>query len=402
MLKSSSSSFARVRACALVSAGVILASSMAFAQAGGAAGTDTLLVQARRAAAEHRFDAAMDRYYALLLEQAGTPDAQTARLELARLLALTGSLPSALLQCQALRDELPSDHPARERAGELATLLARRLRAGLGGRSYYSTFEAAPGRGIQSLDEPRTLVFEGESRYVLVDDGARRVFRVGPDTAGVVSAGTEPTAAAVLPDGSIAVASKTGLTRIPSGGAVVLSGTWGGKTRQLKKVRSMAALSTGELLVVDRDFEGLLRCQPATGACQPWGPAGKHRTVRVGDFDWVYLLDDRGQGVRVFDTALRPITLVGPTLGGVKLEKVEDLAVDSAHGLYLLDTDLKQVHLVVMRAGPDGRVTPLSLGAALMPREGDRALKNPTTIGVSPSGSAYVTGKSSPRVMRFR
>ena len=403
MLKSSSSSFARVRAIALVSAGLVLASSIVWAQAGGAvAGGDSLLAQARRSAVDQRFDVAMDRYYALLLEQPGTPDAQTARLELARVLALTGNVPSALMQCQALRDELPSDHPGRERAAELATLLARRLRSGLSGNAYFSTFEAVAGRGIQSLDEPRTLVFEGELRYVVVDDGAGRVFRVGPDTAGAVNAGVEPTAAAVMPDGTIAVAGKAGLTRVPSGPAVVLGGTWGGKARQLKKVRSMAALSNGELLVVDRDFDGLIRCHAGTGACQPWGPAGKYRTVRVGTFDWVYLLDDRGQSVRVMDTALRQIALLGPTIGGMKFGKVEDLAVDSAHGLYLLDSDLKRVHLVVLRAGPDGRVAPQSAGSALMPQEGDRVLKNPTTIGVSPGGSVYVTGKSSPRIMRFR
>ena len=55
-----------------------------------------------------------------------------------------------------------------------------------------------------------------------------------------------------------------------------------------------------------------------------------------------------------------------------------------------------------LKAGPDGRVAAAAVGAALMPQEGERALKNPTTIGVSPSGMAYVTGKGSARVMRFR
>ena len=363
---------------------------------------DTLLTQARRAEADQRFDVAMDRYYALLLEQPGTKDAQTARLELARLLALSGNVSSAVLQCQLLRDELPSDHPMRERALELASLLGRRLRAAATSSAYYSTFEAIPGRGIPALDEPRTLVFEGESRFALVDDGAGRVYRMAADGGGAVGTGPEPTAVAVLPDGAIVVASKTGLSRIPAATPVVLSGTIGGKARQLRKVRSMAALSNGDLLVVDRDVEALLRCQPATGACAAWGPAGKFRTVRVGASDWIYLLDDRGQGVRVIDASQRPITLIGPMLGGMKFEKIEDLAVDSAHGVYLLDGPLKRVHLAVMRLGTDGRVTAVSLGAAAMPQEGERALKNPTTIGVSPSGAAYVTGKGSPRVMRFR
>ena len=124
--------------------------------------------------------------------------------------------------------------------------------------------------------------------------------------------------------------------------------------------------------------------------------------MRVGASDWIYLLDDRGQSVRVIDAAQRQITLIGPTLGGAKFGKIEDLAVDSAHGVYLLDGDLKRVHLAVMKAGPDGRVAAASLGSALMPQEGERALKSPTTIGVSPAGLAYVAGKGSARVMRFR
>ena len=384
---------------------VIVAAVLAAATAGTGAqtpGGESLLAQARRAGVEQRFDVAMDRYYTLLLERAGTKDAFDARLELARLLALSGNVASGVLQCQLLRDELPSDDPVRERAAELATLLGRRLRAGLTGNSYYSTFEPMPGRGIQALDEPRTLVFEGESRFVLVDDGAGRVYRIGPETGGAITTAAEPTTAAVMPDGTIAVAGKTGLSRVPPATPVVLTATVAGKARQLRKVRSMAALSNGDLLVVDRDVESLIKCQPSTGACAPWGPVGKYRTVRVGTADWVYLLDDRGTSVRVIDAGQRQVTLIGPTLGGSKFGKLEDLAVDSAHGLYLLDGDLKRVHLAVMRAGPDGRVTAVSLGSALMPQEGERALKNPTTIGVSPAGLAYVTGKGSARVMRFR
>ena len=263
---------ARSRLLVLVVAGLAVASAIAVAQAPGG---DSLLAQARRAETEQRFDVAMDRYYALLLERPGTKDAFSARLELARLLALTGNVPAGVLECQMLRDELPNDDPRRERAEELATLLARRLRAGLTGNAYFSTFEPMPGRGIQALDDPRTLVFEGESRFVLVDEGAGRVFRVAPDSGGAIGAGTEPSTAAVLPDGTIAVAGKTGLSRVPPGPAVVLAGTIGGKARQLRKVRSMAALSNGDLLVVDRDVEALIKCQPATGACAAWGPAGK-------------------------------------------------------------------------------------------------------------------------------
>ena len=142
------------------------------------------------------------------------------------------------------------------------------------------------------------------------------VYLVGKETAAAVASPPEPTAVTMLPGGGVAIVGKTGLVvgqgTGPAARPIPLSGTWGGKARPVKKVRSMAALSDGSLLVVDRDYDGVLRCDPSSGACAPWGPAGKFRVVRVGPTDWVFLLDDRGQTVRVLDPAQRTITVVGP------------------------------------------------------------------------------------------
>src|SRR5579864_6067536 len=91
----------------------------------------SLLAQARQAEAAYRFDFALDRLYALEIEQPRTPDALAGRLQLARLLALADDLPAAILQCQTLRDELPpggANDRARQQALDLATSLGRRLR----------------------------------------------------------------------------------------------------------------------------------------------------------------------------------------------------------------------------------------------------------------------------------
>jgi hypothetical protein len=55
-----------------------------------------------------------------------------------------------------------------------------------------------------------------------------------------------------------------------------------------------------------------------------------------------------------------------------------------------------------VQARPDGRFDAVLSAAIAVPREGDRALKNPSAIGVSPDGGLYVAGRSSPRIMRFR
>jgi hypothetical protein len=399
-------------ACRIGAAGVVasallaapLAAQTGAARAGSAPGPgESLLEQAAAAERDLRIGPAVDRLYQLLIEHPGTPDATAARLRLARLLALSGRLPQAILQCQLLRDELPPGDPQREEALALSTVLQRRLRAGrVPAAPYFSVTEPVPARGVQAIDEPRAILFESEERFLLHDEGAGRVYRAGPESGGVVPAPPEPTAIATAPGGNLFVAGKTGLVAMPAGRTSQLTATWGGRARQLKKVRSMAALPDGSLLVIDRDYQGLLRCQLAGAACAPWGPAGKHRVVRVGPTGWVYLLDDRGEVARVIDAAQRQITVVGPIVGGVKLEKIADIALDGSHGLYLLDTDLKRVCVVHFGLGPDGRIAPLLTAAAALPQQGDRALKNASAIGVSPSGSLYVAGKSSSRVMRFR
>jgi hypothetical protein len=362
-----------------------------------------LLAQAAEAETELRVEAAMDRLYALVITQPRSADVPLARIRLARLLALTGELPRAVLQCQLVRQDPAADAALRSQALDLGTVLARRLRAGPSPASlYFPTFEPLAARGVQSLDRPRTIEFAGEGWFALFDEGAGRVYRVSGEGATMVPAPQDPSAVALLRDGTIAIAAKPGLVAGPAARAVLLGGTWAGKARQAKKVESMAALPDGSLLALDNDFDGVLRCQPSTGACTPWGPAGKYRVVRVGPTGWVYLLDDKGQSVRVLALSQRQLAVVGPMLGSARLEGIEDIAVDGAHGLYLLDTKLQRVLLTHVQSRPDGRIDVVLSAAIAVPRDGDRALKNPSAIGVSPDGGLYIAGRSPSRIMRFR
>ena len=401
----------------LLGTGVVLAGSVGIAVAAlnaqaptgqavapaPASSGQSLLAQAIKAEADFQFDVATDRLYTLLLDQPGTTDALAARLRLAKLLALSGDWPAAILECQALRDESAADSPLRGHAIEMATALARRLRAASGTEgSYFATFEPLQAKGLPATDEPRTIVFEGENRFVVVDEGAGRVVRAGADAGSTAQAPQEPSAATVMPDGTVLVFGKTGLSGIGTTQAVQLSGTIGGRMRQLKKVRSMAALSNGDLLVIDKDYDGLVRCRYPSGTCTAVGTVGRQRVVKVGASDWCYLLDERGQALRVLDANQNPIASFGPSIGTARLERVEDIAVDGVHGLYLLDRDLKRVTVVTMRAAPDGKVSGTVVGSFPVPQDGANALKNPWAIGVAPGGSLVVAGKGAPRVMRLR
>lgn len=362
-----------------------------------------LFLQAREAEAAYQFDLALDRLYALELEQPRTPEALAGRLHLARLLALANDLPAAILQCQALRDELPAGQRERELALDLATSLARRLR-GKGGVLAYGASEAVPARGLTSLDEPSALINEPDGSFLLVDQGAGKLYRVAGDAATPVGSGTaqEPGAAVRLSDGTLVIGSKNGMVAVPAGKGVPTTGTWGGRTRLLKRVRAMAVNSKGDLFIVDRDYDGLLRCTSGAAACSPWSTAGKLRTVKVGSSDFVYALDDKQPVVRVFDDNGRLVTAVGPLFGATKLEKITDIAVDAAYALYLLDADLHRIEVGALRVTADGRLTAEPLGSVTVPPEGDRAMKNPSALTVTPSGVLLVAGKSASPLLRFR
>jgi len=373
------------------------------AQGSPAASGESQLAAAAKAESEFRFDLATDRLYALLIEQPGTSAAVAARLRLARLLALAGKLQPAILECQLLRDEVGPDHSLRQRAIEMATVLARRLRAAATpGGSYFSAFEPWPARGIQNIDEPRTIVFDGDGTFVLLDAAAERVYRVGPDAGAQIASPPSPTAATLLADSGLLVFGKNGLVSLTSSRAVPLTGVQGGTTRSYKNIRSMAALSTGDLLLIDREYDGLIRCQYPAGTCAPAGPVGRHRVVKVGASDWAYLLDERGQVLRILDADQRQIAAFGPAIGSVKLERVEDIAVDSAHGLYLLDRGSKRVWVVNLRATEDGTLNAVVAGSFLVPQEGEGGLKNPWAIGVAAGGSLVVAAKGTSRIMRLR
>jgi len=363
--------------------------------------TSSLLAQARDAEAAYQFDLAIDRLYALEIEQPRTADAFAGRLQLARLLTLVNDLPAAILQCQALRDELPANQRERDQALDLATLLARRLRSRNGPLAYGAELVAM--RGLTAIDEPTALVLAPDGSLLLVDQGADKLFRVTGDAAAPVGGAVQnPAAIAQLADGTLLIGTKNGIVTAPAGKPAPASGSWGGKTHPLKRVRAMAVNARGDLFIVDREYDGLLRCAAGSASCAPWGAAGALRTVKVGPSGFVYALDEKQPIVRVFDDGAKLVATIGPLLGPSKLEKIADIAVDAAYGVYLLDADLHRVEVAALRIQPDGRIGADSIGNVAIPLQGDRAMKNPTAVAVTSSGAILVAGKSIPRFVRFR
>jgi len=390
-----------VRAGAALVSGVLLVCALwARAAEAQSAGSVSLLQQAAAAEAALQVEAAIDRLYALQIEHPRTADALAGRLQLARLLTLVGDLPAALLECQALRDELPPDRPERQRALDFGTIVARRLWNG-GRGPVAPTIDVLPLRGLASFDEPTAVVLDRSGAWLVVDQGRSRVYRVTADAAAPIATIPDPQAIAELPDGTLVLGGKTGLVASSSSVSVQQSGTWGGRTHPLRRPRALAANSRGDLFVVDRDYDGLLRCSAGGGACAPWGPPGRVRTVKVGPSDFVCTLDER-QVVRILDDSGKLLTTIGPTVNAVKFDRLVDIAIDAAYGMYLLDADLHRIEVLALHFTADGRMGVETVRTIAVPAEGDRALKNPSALAVTASGTLIVTGQSSPRLLRMQ
>ena len=377
---------------------VLVSVSAAPALRGQSPVSAALFDQARQAESDHRYGAATERLYQLVIEHPRSPEAWQARARLAWIRALTGDLSAALLQCQALRNELPDGHPLRQPVFELATILARRMRAPLR-PPYFADSTAFGLRGLAQTDEPVRLETDSAGNLLLVDAGSGRIALERPVVPAPV--GTEIEAAAFMADGRLAVAGKTGIS-IAGAPPAWWSATLGGKARQLKKIRSMAFTAGGDLIAVDRDYAGVLRCKAGGTACAPWGPAGKARAVAVGASDFVFILDDRQQSVRVADSTGRQVAVVGPITGGVTFREIVDIAVDRAFGLYVLDKQNRRLDILTLRADAADGLSVVPAGFVIIPSEGALALKNPSAVGVMPDGSVVVGGRSSARLLRFQ
>ncbi len=384
---------------------------------GDAAG---LLDKAIKAEASSRFDVAVTHLYQIVLEHPRSRETSDARLRLARLLGLFGDTPAALLQCQALREQLPADHPMRQPAFDLATTLARRLRI-TSADSMLSNVRTLPVRGITEIEEVTSVQAHASGAWLVVDSGKSCAYRVAGESATVLGRTEELSAATFLPDGTVVFAGKSGIT-VGDARPVRYTGAWGGRKREVKKVRALAALGSSDLLVIDKDYDGVLRCAISSGTCAPWGPPTKMRSVHVGPSDLVVMLDDRQESVRVLDAGGRQLAAAGPIVAGVKLEEIVDATIDGSYGVYLLDANTRTVQVMALRAPPPAlpatskpgaavpaaagtdkpRMTLERIGRIVAPGEGDRAVKSPSAVGVMPDGSVVLAGRGIARLVKFQ
>lgn len=360
----------------------------------------SLLADALAAERESRFTAAIDQLYRLVGEHPQSNEALRGRLVLAQLLALSGDLGAALLQCQAVQNAYAPGTPERDEAVALGTTLVRQLRAQSAGRGYFPSVSATMLSARDRFDEPSVLLVGEDGGLVIADRGRKRIYGVQGSTLSTIATANNPTAATWLADGTLAIADRQGLVLGSSRSA--LSAMWEGRARELDNVRAIAENSRGELFVADGDIDGVVKCAGGAVSCQAWGPHEEARTLKVGLADLVFILDDGDPIVRVYNADGRHVATVGPQIGGVRLREVRDFSLDAAFGVYLVDSDTKTVQVARLSLMPDGRLVARPVASVRVPESESRGLERPSAIGVAADGSVVLAGRSSLTLLRLQ
>ncbi len=176
------------------------------------------------------------------------------------------------------------------------------------------------------------------------------------------------------PGGSLYLLTGTGLLEVGSGGEVratqpLLEGSdlcldfegrpvalgatqvlWGGKTvalpRAIAKPASAAASPDGQLLVLDRDARRLYRLGPQGSILGSIAlQLGDPTKVRSDLAGRIYLADRDNGEIHVFAPDMTPLRAFTPAVSGKPVRRVEDLWVDPAGNILVLDGSAKQLAL---------------------------------------------------------
>jgi hypothetical protein len=175
-------------------------------------------------------------------------------------------------------------------------------------------------------------------------------------------------------------------------------------TAEWLPTQGLAAIDTPLSLAFSRDGRLALLDEAASrlAANALVGAPGRMRVVKTDASNWIYALDEHGQTLRILGPDQRQLAVLGPIVGTLKLERVEDMAVDNARGIYLLERDARRITVLHLRSADDGSISAVVTGSITIPADTARGLKTPLAIAVDRDGSVVLAGKGDSRLLRLR
>lgn len=170
---------------------------------------------------------------------------------------------------------------------------------------------------------------------------------------------------------------------------IVLTAGQGANARLLQEIAAGARLSTGELIVADREQRTVSRFDPAGKFLSAFA-TGRVDRIAVGEADDVALLDSDGKGVIWTDRTGKVRTRIAARGTGYVLSSPTDLAFDVFQHLYVLDRG----QVVVF--APGGRLV-----ATFVP-EPQSAFRSGTALALDRAARLHVYDEAQGRVLIYQ
>ncbi|HEY8535542.1 MAG TPA: hypothetical protein VIL25_03800 [Vicinamibacterales bacterium] len=227
------------------------------------------------------------------------------------------------------------------------------------------TLGVAMRNGMLVLDEKGTLVRQlpaTDSRQLSFDPGGR---------------------AFIVQKAIVAVETPGGLQRL------ALTAGAGAASRVLQDISAGARLSTGELIIADRDARSVSRFAP-DGKFLNAIMSGRVRRIAVGRNDEMAFIDDDSKSVVWTDRTGKPLAKIPERGTGYQLNSPSDLAFDVFQHLYVLDR-----HSVSVFA-PGGR------HLATFSPSGQAAIRNGSALALDDAARLYIYDNSQDRVLIYQ
>jgi TolA-binding protein len=166
-----------------------------------------------------------------------------------------------------------------------------------------------------------------------------------------------------------------------------LTAVQSGQPRLLQEISAGALLSTGDLLVADRDLRGVARFAP-DGKFKGIFATGRVRSMALGPSELVAMLSDESRDVTIADQDGKMRARIPARTADYDLDSAQDLAFDVLGYLYVLTREGVTIFT------PDGR---FALGFT---PDGD-ALRRGRALAVDPAGRLYIYDDNQDRVIVF-
>lgn len=241
--------------------------------------------------------------------------------------------------------------------------------------------------GAQGLKDPRSLVSH-QGKFILVDKEQLLTLSVD-GKASDAKPGRKLEDVAITADGKLYCLAEDGID-LGTGALAPLAVTVAGKSKALKKLRSLAVDWQGDVFLLDMD-QGLFAGSPTAGGAlslRAIAPT-RGRLLRIDPRGNLFVLSEDQRSIAVLSREGKQIAAVAPASASGKQPEIEYFALDLLNHLYVLDSASIQI-FAMNESGTGLEKTNIST-IALDPRP---QYKNLKVLAVSSTGEMVTTGKN--------